>query len=218
MARRSSSSLATLSNRSEITPLESMTNTHGSPPSVSGVGAIHSAAAGLSRLASKSCQTSRWTNSMSSPNSSANSSMSSFADLGGGHLREGDPTPNYNSSPATSGPHAPSSTACGIYAEEIPDVVQVHNLEHGTVVVQYLPDLDGAGLSRIQEFAREKDTHILVAPREDLTHPVVVTGWTKMLRLETADFDVIGAFYDRFARRGPEVGVPCLFQIDQSLG
>ena len=75
--------------------------------------------------------------------------------------------------------------------------VQVHNLEHGTVVVQYLSDLDDAGLSQIQEFAREKCTHILVAPREDLTHPVVLTGWTKMLRLETADLDVMGAFYDR---------------------
>jgi hypothetical protein len=144
--------------------------------------------------------------------------LETFADLGGGHLREGDPAPTYNSSPATSGPHAPSSTACGIYTEEIPDVVLVHNLEHGTVVVQYLPVVSDADLVEIREFAREKGTHILVAPRADLTHPVVVTGWTRMLRLAEADLAAIDAFYDRFARRGPEVGVPCQFQIDQALG
>lgn len=144
--------------------------------------------------------------------------VETFADLGGGHLQQGDPAPTYNSSPATSGPHSPTSTACGIYTEEIPDVVQVHNLEHGTIVVQYQSVVADDALAQIQEFAREKGTHILVAPRADLTHPVVVTGWTRMLRLENADLDSIGAFYDRYAQRGPEVGVACLFQIDQSLG
>ncbi|MEE8406554.1 MAG: DUF3105 domain-containing protein [Acidimicrobiia bacterium] len=144
--------------------------------------------------------------------------LETFADLGGGHLQEADPAPTYNSSPATSGPHAPGSTACGIYTEEIPDVVQVHNLEHGTVAVQYLAGVSDTALAQIQEFARDKGTHILVAPRADLTHPVVVTGWTRMLRLDDANLAAIDAFYDRFAQRGPEVGVPCPFQIDQALG
>ncbi len=144
--------------------------------------------------------------------------LETFADLGGGHLQEGDPQPAYNSSPATSGPHAPSSTACGIYTEEVADVIQVHNLEHGTVVIQYQPVVTDDARTLIEEFARTKGTHILVAPRADLTHPVVVTGWTRMLRLDDADLTAIGVFYDRFVRRGPEVGVPCPFQIDQSLG
>ncbi len=144
--------------------------------------------------------------------------VETFSDLGGGHLAVGDPEPIYNSSPPTSGPHSPSSTACGIYVEEIPDVVQVHNLEHGTVVVQYQPDIANEERIRIEEFARAQGTHILVAPRGDLTHLVAVTGWTRMLRLDNADLEAIGAFYDRYAQRGPELGVPCLFQIDQSLG
>ena len=143
--------------------------------------------------------------------------LETFADLRGGHLREGDPAPSYNSSPATSGPHSPSSTTCGIYTEEIPDVVQVHNLEHGTVVVQYQSVVTDDDRTRIEEFARAKGTHILVAPRADLTHPVVVTGWTRMLRLDNADLQAVGVFYDRFAQRGPEVGVPCPFQVDQAL-
>ena len=144
--------------------------------------------------------------------------VETFADMGGGHLQPGEAAPAYNSSPATSGPHSPSSTSCGIYIEEIPDVIQVHNLEHGTIVVQYQPVVGDNERALIEEFARSKETHILVAPRTDLTHPVVVTGWTRMLRLGDADLTSIGAFYDRYARRGPEVGVPCPFQIDQSQG
>jgi len=144
--------------------------------------------------------------------------LETFADLRGGHLQPGDPAPAYNSSPATSGPHAPSAVSCGIYTEEISDGAQVHNLEHGAVVVQYQSVVSDDDRTSIEEFARAKGTHILVAPRADLTNPVVVTGWTRMRRLESADLDAIGAFYDRFAQRGPEVGVPCPFQVDQALG
>lgn len=153
---------------------------------------------------------------VTSPEPAELAGVETFDDLGGGHLDVGEPAPSYNSSPPTSGPHSPSSTSCGIYIDEIPDVIQVHNLEHGTVVIQYQPDTSDGDRIGMEEFARAKGTHVLVAPRADLTHPVVVTGWTKMLRLENADIDSIGAFYDRYARRGPELGVPCPFDIDQS--
>ncbi|MCZ6568129.1 MAG: hypothetical protein O6923_07495, partial [Actinobacteria bacterium] len=45
--------------------------------------------------------------------------LETFADRGGGHLREGDPVPSYDSSPATSGPHASSPAFCCTYTEEI---------------------------------------------------------------------------------------------------
>jgi Protein of unknown function (DUF3105) len=139
-----------------------------------------------------------------------------FADLGGGHLEPGDPLPTYNSSPATSGPHAPSPAACGIYTEEIDDVVLVHNLEHGTIVVQYQPDLSESDVAALQEFARSAGTHILVAPRADLSSPIVITAWTRMLRMDSLDLDTLQVFYDRWARLGPEVGVSCPFAIDQA--
>ncbi len=79
------------------------------------------------------------------------------------------------------------------------------------------PALVDEDRARFEEFARTEDTHILVAPRSDLTHPVVVTGWTRMLRLDEANLDAIDAFYDRFARVGPELGVLCPFQADQAV-
>lgn len=144
--------------------------------------------------------------------------VQTFADLGGGHLAAGDPVPEYNSSPATSGPHAPTPAACGIYTEELSDVVLVHNLEHGTVVIQYRPELSESDLAELEEFARSKTSHVLLAPREDLPSDVVVTGWSRMLQLDGAKMEKIEAFYDRWARIGPEIGVACPFGIDQGAG
>ncbi len=139
-----------------------------------------------------------------------------FADLGGGHLQPDDPIPAYNSSPATSGPHRPSPASCGIYTEELEDVLLVHNLEHGTVVVQYQPDISAADLAALQNFARTVGTHILVAPRADLPAPIVITAWTRMLTMDSLDLNTLQVFYDRWARIGPEMGVQCPFQMDQA--
>jgi len=139
-----------------------------------------------------------------------------FEDMGGGHLAAGDPIPAYNSSPATSGPHNPAAATCGIYTEELPDVTLVHNLEHGTIVIQYQEDLPVLDVTALQDFARSKSTHILLAPRADLADPVVLTAWSRMLRLDTVDLNTLEIFYDRWARIGPEVGVPCPFGIDQT--
>lgn len=144
------------------------------------------------------------------------SDVERFADLGGGHLTAGDPQPQYNSSPATSGPHAASPTGCGIYTEEVPDVVAVHNLEHGTVAIHYRDDLPDSEVEQLRQYARSKSSHILIAPRSDLPDPVVVTSWARLLRLQSVDIDVIESYYDRFAFLGPETGVACPFQVDQA--
>jgi len=139
-----------------------------------------------------------------------------FADLGGGHLAEGDLAPTYNSDPPTSGPHSPVSTECGVYTSEVPDVTQVHNLEHGTVIIQYSPGLADSDVEAIGNFARSKPSHILVAPRSNLSDPVVVTSWRRMLKLGVVDLDVLNVYYGEFVRTGPEVGVPCAFTVDES--
>ena len=142
--------------------------------------------------------------------------MESFPQMGRDHLAEGEAPPDYNSSPATSGDHSLVPADCGIYTTEIPDQVQVHNLEHGAVVIQYQPDLDQADIEALEAYGRTKSSHILVAPRGDLDDPVVVTSWTRMLRLPTADMNTIDLYYDHFAFSGPEVGVACPFVVDQS--
>ena len=150
------------------------------------------------------------------PEPAALAGTETFADLGGGHLAQGDPVPEYNSSPATSGPHNANSASCGIYRDELPDVTLVHNLEHGTVVIQYIPDLPESDRDDLEAFARSKSTHILLAPRDDLTSPVVLSAWTRLLRLDGVDVETLETFYNRWSRVGPEVGVACPFSIDQT--
>jgi hypothetical protein len=143
--------------------------------------------------------------------------VETFADMGGGHLSQGETPPEYNSSPPTSGRHSPDAAPCGIYETEIPDPLQIHNLEHGTVVIQYQPGLPEVEIAALQGYGRSKSSHILVAPNSSLTDPVVVTTWTRMLRLDSADLDTIEVYYDRFVRTGPEVGVPCGFAVDEAI-
>ena len=85
------------------------------------------------------------------------------------------------------------------------------------MVIQYQPTLDQSAIDELHEFARSKSSHIIVAPRADLSDPVVVSSWTRLLALQTADMSTIGIYYDEFAFSGPEVGVPCPFAVDQAL-
>lgn len=144
------------------------------------------------------------------------SGVETYAAQGRDHLEEGETPPDYNSNPPTSGDHAPGAARCGIYAEPVDDVLQVHNLEHGAVVIQYQPNLAAEQIALLEDYARTKDSHILVAPRDELSNPVVVTSWSRMLRLDSADIPTIDVYYDEFAFSGPEVGVPCPFEVDQS--
>ena len=142
--------------------------------------------------------------------------VETFAAQGRDHLEEGETPPDYNSNPPTSGDHAAGAARCGIYTEPIPDVLQVHNLEHGAVVIQYQPDLAPEQIALLEDYARTKDSHIIVAPRPGLADPVVVTSWTRLLRLDSAEIPTIDLYYDEFAFSGPEVGVPCPFEVDQT--
>ncbi len=84
------------------------------------------------------------------------------------------------------------------------------------MIIQYRPDLDQDSIQALQQFARSKASHVLVAPRAGLSHPVVLTSWTRMLRLDSADVPTIELYYDQFAFSGPEVGVPCAFEVDET--
>ena len=142
--------------------------------------------------------------------------VETFADLGGGHLADGETPPKYNSSPVTSGTHSANSALCGIYTTEVPDPIQIHNLEHGTVIIHYRQDLPQTEVELLRGYARSKPGHILVAPRSDLSDPVVIASWRRILRLDSADLDTIDVYYGEFVRTGPEVGVSCAFAVDES--
>lgn len=149
-----------------------------------------------------------------------------FPDLGREHLSDEDTTaviagtlapPQYNSVPPTSGTHSPFWAQCGIYLQAIPDIVQVHSLEHGAVLIQYNPDIDPADISALEEFAREQGSHVVVAPNPAVVPYIALTAWTVRLEMSTLDLAAVERFWLDYANEGPE-RVPCPFEVDEAAG
>jgi hypothetical protein len=141
--------------------------------------------------------------------------VETFDDLGTQHLALGEATPNYNSNPPTSGPHADTPAACGVYRQPVPDVNSLHSMEHGAIVVHYDPELSQEQVIDLEEIGRDVGGEIIVTPRPDNPSAVVLTAWTKLLALDEVDGDVIAAFDSEFGNRSPEAGAQCPFQVDE---
>lgn len=133
-------------------------------------------------------------------------------DQGREHLTTGSPAPNYNSNPPTSGPHAPNTVPCGIHAEPIPDVVVVHNLEHGVVVVHYLPTIPRGELSELMGAVSGLVSHAILAPRPSNPTLVTLSAWTVQLQLASVDVEALRWFWEEYSGQGPEV-VDCPMEV-----
>jgi hypothetical protein len=72
----------------------------------------------------------------------------------------------YPSVPPTSGPHADSPLAAGVYPSPPAMDQLIHSLEHGAAIVWYDPNASGAALTEIQDFYRDADvgSRVIVAP------------------------------------------------------
>lgn len=135
-----------------------------------------------------------------------------YEDQGREHLTTGSPTPAYNSDPPTSGPHAPLTVPCGVRAEPIPDVVAVHNMEHGVVVIHYLPTIPREEIASLVDAVTGFDSHVVIAPRPDNPAPITLSAWTVQLSLEEVDLEAVRWFWDEFSGQGPEV-VDCPVEV-----
>ncbi|MGH8957908.1 MAG: DUF3105 domain-containing protein [Acidimicrobiia bacterium] len=124
--------------------------------------------------------------------------------------------PRYSSVPATSGPHAPAPTPCGIFRQEVPEIFNVHTLEHGAVIFYYQPDSVSADeLSELEDLGRELATHVIVMPYAALEAPLAMVAWTRLAELDQIDFEAARSFWGEFAQRGPESGIPCDVTVDE---
>lgn len=114
-------------------------------------------------------------------------------------------TPSRTSDPApTSGPHS-GAAICGVRGGPVPPDSQIHTLEHGGIVVQYRDEALADGeIQTLEGFVNEVGSHILVAPNPRLDTPVVLTAWTRKMRLESLDMNRVRDFYTAFQGQGPE--------------
>ncbi|MDQ3549547.1 MAG: DUF3105 domain-containing protein [Chloroflexota bacterium] len=125
-------------------------------------------------------------------------------DLGGGHIGQDVVVTDYNTDPPTSGQHFGTTASWGISGDPIPNELQVHNLEHGGIVIQYNESVTEEEISELEGIASQCDVKLILAPRADMEQRIAVTAWTHYLNLEEVDRDAIQEFIDAHVDEGPE--------------
>ncbi|HLW15865.1 MAG TPA: DUF3105 domain-containing protein [Actinomycetota bacterium] len=144
-------------------------------------------------------------------------SLITNADQGRQHIQS-PATFNYNSDPPTSGSHyniagvAPTQT--GVHLQPIQDEIQVHNLEHGHIGIQY-NNLPNAVVTALQQFTNARDTYVFMAPRPQLPTGIQLsfTRWDQMINCASptdpsAVVKLATSFYNAFHGLGPEGALP----------
>ena len=110
----------------------------------------------------------------------------SYPDYGHTHWQELElaravKTQKYKTDPPTSGKHYLVPAALGWYTEPIPDVIQVHNLEHGQILVQYGDKVPAGAVAKIKHDVETHREFTLAAPRPKLGAKVAYTAWRHAL-------------------------------------
>ena len=84
----------------------------------------------------------------------------------------------YNTFPPTTGPHYPSPATYDFYSEPVQQYRLVHNLEHGSIVIQYGPQVPQSTVAKIRDWYLKDPNGIIVAPLPALKDKVVFEAWT----------------------------------------
>jgi hypothetical protein len=135
-----------------------------------------------------------------------------FEALGRGHVEELNEGFEYNSTPATSGPHHPQTLIWNIYDRPVPEINAVHNLEHGGVVVQYGEEVPQATVDEIAEWYSDDPRGLIVAPHEELGNEITLTAWTHLMTCSDFDEETFDDFVGDY--RGPDGDAPEKFPLD----
>ena len=126
------------------------------------------------------------------------------------HIQRGQSHPPYNSVPPTSGWHWGDAVAPpGISREPIPNEMQVHNLEHGEIMVQYdCPEGCPEMISKLEEIVRSYPKKVILAPYpgifEASQQRIALTAWTKLVYINDADEAFIRKFIRNHKDKAPE--------------
>ena len=125
----------------------------------------------------------------------------------------------YNTFPPTSGPHNATPAIYDFYSEPVEQARLVHNLEHGSIVVQYGSDVPASTIEQIREWYLSDPNGLVVAPLPELKDKVVLEAWTApdappgetpapgegiLATCPGFDSEAFDAFAETYGFRGPE--------------
>jgi len=129
----------------------------------------------------------------------------SYPSMGRNHVLEVKPDFEYNSFPATSGPHYPETAIYNAYGEPVPQIRLLHNLEHGAVIVQYGDKVAPSAVDELIRWYRDDPNGIIVAPLPELGGKFAATAWTQLLTCSQGfDEKAFSDFRDSYRYKGPE--------------
>ena len=119
---------------------------------------------------------------------------------------------HYNSFPATSGPHYYQWVLWGDYDTPVRQIQQIHNLEHGGIVIQYGPKVPRSSVDKINALWRSDPTAMLIAPFPKLGNKIAVEAWTYLSTCTSYNQNAFTKFRDALRYHGPEHYPPSALQ------
>lgn len=132
---------------------------------------------------------------------SSNLPGESFRSQGNAHVQLGSaPEFEYNSEPPTSGPHTPDLAGFGSYDYIVPDERIIHSMEDGGVVMWYAygtPEENEEHIRALEDIAQGY-RRVVIAPRENMETPYVLTAWTRLQRFDEIDETGMREFLEAF--------------------
>lgn len=104
-------------------------------------------------------------------------------DEGHRHIPPTAPTPDYKTSPPTSGNHVepPYQQADGAYSEMPAEIFIVHSLEHGRMEIQYSPELPEEDQLALKGLYETMYGGTLLFPNDNMDYAVAATTWTNLI-------------------------------------
>ncbi len=128
----------------------------------------------------------------------------SYPNQGQTHIEIGAAHPAYNSNPPTSGWHYVDPAPWGVYPNQLPDEVLIHNLEHGGIWLSYKDPTNQDIINQLTAIASRYPSHMIVEPRPENDSPIAVAAWGHLLKMDTVNEDIIYSFIRRYRKNGPE--------------
>jgi hypothetical protein len=110
----------------------------------------------------------------------------------------------YNSFPPTSGPHYFQPLLWGTYDEPVRQIQEVHNLEHGGIVIQYGSKVPRATVEKLTSFYQSDANALILAPLPALGNKIALGAWTHLATCTSFDEKAFAAFRDEYRYHGPE--------------